>query len=98
LLSFSALERLGPSPRVSVEIGASRELLPARVLERLVAAGNGCGKDAAAELLEVERDHVRYRVTATLASLGERGGLLRAAFEALAAADRDAPVAAERPE
>ena len=84
LLLFSALERLGPSPRVSVELSAGRALAPVRVLEQLVAAGNGCGRDAAAEIVEVERDDVRYRLTATLASLGERGALLRAALEALA--------------
>ncbi|HTV18273.1 MAG TPA: mechanosensitive ion channel family protein [Polyangiaceae bacterium] len=83
LLSFSALERLGPSPRVSVELTTSRALAPARVLERLVAAGDACGKDAAAEILDVERDQVRYRLTASLASLAERGVLLRAALEAL---------------
>jgi small-conductance mechanosensitive channel len=85
LLSFSAVERLGPSPRVSVELSASRALAPARVLERLLAAGDACGRSAAAEITEVERDHVRYRLTATLPSLAERGALLRAALEALSA-------------
>lgn len=90
LLSFSALERLGPSPRLSVELSAGRAQAPTPVLMRLVAAGNVCGRDAAAEIVDVERDQVRYRLTATLPSLAERGTLLRAALEALAEAD--APV------
>jgi hypothetical protein len=97
LLLFSAIERLGPSPRVSVELSASRALAPARVLERLVGAGDACGKNAAAEILDVEREHVRYRLTATLPSLGERGALLRSALEALAADGSGASIApAER--
>jgi small-conductance mechanosensitive channel len=95
LLLFSALERLGPSPRVSVELSAGRALTPARVLERLVAAGNARGRDAAAEILDVERDHLRYRLTATLPSLAERGPLLRAALEALAAETVSAAVSSD---
>jgi hypothetical protein len=68
----------------------------------LLAAGAGCGKNAAAEILGVERDQVRYRLTVNLASLGERGVLLRSALEALGAlgataAQRDA-LGAERSE
>lgn len=95
LLLVSALERLGPAPRVSVELVAARALSPARALELLVAAGASCGKDASAELVAVELGHVRYRVTATLASLAERSALLRAALEALARGDASTPAVAQ---
>jgi small-conductance mechanosensitive channel len=90
LLLLSPLERLGPTPRVSVELIAARELGPARVLEALAAAGNRTGTSALAEIIEVQANHVRYRLTATLAALGERSGLLRAALEALPALELQA--------
>jgi small-conductance mechanosensitive channel len=87
LLLTSTLERLGPRPRVSVDLLVRRELMPQRVLEQLVSAGNASGNDAVAEIAEVDSSHVRYRLTATLASLSERSGLLRAALDALRHAD-----------
>ncbi len=87
LLLTSPLERLGPRPRVSVDLLVRRELVPQRVLEQLVAAGNASGGDAVAEIADVDTSYVRYRLTATLASLAERSALLRAALDALRSAD-----------
>jgi small-conductance mechanosensitive channel len=83
LLFTTPLERLGAAPRVSVELGAAREIPAVRVLEALVAAGNLAGADALAELVDVGERQVRYRLTATLATLGARSALLRGALEAL---------------
>jgi hypothetical protein len=85
LMLFSPLERLGPTPRVSVELCAPRELPASDVLEALVAAGNRRGRGALAEIAEVGPNSVSYRLTATLVSLSERSALLGAALEALAA-------------
>jgi hypothetical protein len=85
LMLFSPLERLGPTPRVSVELCAPRELRATDVLEALVAAGNRRGSGAVAEIAEVGPSSVSYRLTATLASISERSALLGAALEALAA-------------
>jgi small-conductance mechanosensitive channel len=84
LLLFSPLERLGATPRVSVELCAPRELSAIDVLEALVAAGNRRGSAAIAEIAEVGPSSVRYRLTATLVSITERSALLGAALEALA--------------
>jgi small-conductance mechanosensitive channel len=93
LLLTTTLERLGPRPRVSVELLARREVVPQRVLEQLLRAGNASGSDAFAEIAEVDSGHVRYRLTATLGSLAERSALLRAALDALSKADApDSPV------
>jgi small-conductance mechanosensitive channel len=83
LLLTSSLERLGSSPRVSVELVVSREVAPRRVLELLLAAGQARGGHALAEIAEVESRVVRYRLTATLGSMQERSGLLGSALEAL---------------
>jgi small-conductance mechanosensitive channel len=83
LLLTTPLERLGATPRMSVELGAPREIAAAQVLEALIAAGNRVGADALAELVDVSERHVRYRLTASLASLGGRSALLGAALQAL---------------
>jgi small-conductance mechanosensitive channel len=91
LLLTSPLERLGATPRLSVELCAARELAPERVLEALVAAGNRLGTQALAEISEVQPSQVRYRLTATLASLAERSGLLHAALEGIAGVELRLP-------
>jgi small-conductance mechanosensitive channel len=85
LLLLSPLERLGPTPRVSVDLIVPRTCSTARVLAALLAAGNRTGKNALAELIEVQAEQLRYRLTATLASLTERSALFCAALEALEA-------------
>jgi small-conductance mechanosensitive channel len=93
LLLTSSLERLGHSPRVSVELVVSRELASRTVLQALTAAGEARGSHALAEIAEVEPGHVRYRLTATLGSLHERSALLGSALDALAGIEASAPSA-----
>jgi small-conductance mechanosensitive channel len=83
LLLVSPLERLGAAPRVSVELYAPRELPAVEVLAALTAIGNTRGNAALAEILEAGPGAVRYRLTATLASISDRSALLGAALEAV---------------
>jgi small-conductance mechanosensitive channel len=87
LLLLSPLERLGPFPRVSVDLIVLRACSTARVLEALLGAGNRIGTNALAEILEVQAGQLRYRLTATLASLAQRSALLCAALAAVDALD-----------
>jgi hypothetical protein len=81
----STLERLGFSPRVSVEVLVSAALArPTRVLEILGGSVAQTGRDPSAELVSVEAAGVRYRLTASVSSLGGRSLLLRGCVEALA--------------
>jgi small-conductance mechanosensitive channel len=85
LLLTNTLERLGFSPRVSVEVLVSAALArPARVLEILGGSVAQAGRDASAELVSVESAGVRYRLTASVSSLAGRSLLLRGCVEALA--------------
>jgi len=88
LLLLSPLERLGRTPRVSVDLIVHRARSTARVLEERLRAGNRMAQNALAEILEVQAEQLRYRLTATLASLGERSALFCAALEALEALDQ----------
>lgn len=84
LLLTNTLERLGLSPRVSVEVLVSAALArPARVLEILGGSVAPPGRDPSAELVSVESAGVRYRLTASVSSLAERSLLLRGCVEAL---------------
>jgi small-conductance mechanosensitive channel len=89
LLLTQPLERLGATPRVSVELTVRREHEAAAVLAVLREAANGVGKDVSAEIADVELTHVRYRLTVTLGSLDDRSALLGAALGALYAAGLD---------
>jgi small-conductance mechanosensitive channel len=83
LLLGSALERLGSTPRFSVELLVTIAAGPLRVLDVLRRAGELAGKDAAAELVAVEAAGTRYRVSATCSSASGRSELLVACLEAL---------------
>jgi small-conductance mechanosensitive channel len=83
LLLASALERMGMSPRFSVEVCAAAHASPLRVLDVLARAGELAGTSATVELLAVETTAARYRVTATCASPRGRSALLVASLEAL---------------
>ncbi len=83
LLLASALERMGSTPRFSVEVCAAASASPVRVLDVLARAGELAGTGAAVELLAVEPSAARYRVSATCASARGRSALLVAALEAL---------------
>jgi small-conductance mechanosensitive channel len=96
LLLLSPLERLGPTPRVSIDLIVPRARPTARVLEALLAAGNRMGKNARAEILEVQAEQLRYRLTATLTSLAERSALFCAALEALDELERSEGSAASK--
>jgi small-conductance mechanosensitive channel len=85
LLLAHSIERMGPAPRLSVEVVVPTDVAPARVLELLTAAGERTGRDASAELVSVEPVGARYRVTATCSSLSGRSPLLQGVVEALAA-------------
>jgi small-conductance mechanosensitive channel len=84
LLLAHSIERMGPAPRLSVEVVVPADVPPARVLELLTAAGERTGRDASAELVSVEPAGARYRVTATCSSLSGRSPLLQGVVEALA--------------
>jgi small-conductance mechanosensitive channel len=84
LLLGSALERYGQNPRLSVEVLVRPDAAPGQVLDVLSAAGDRSGRDTRAELVGVERDAHRYRVTVTCLSLSDRSGLLRQIVEGLA--------------
>ena len=95
VLLLQPLERLGVAPRVSVELSVGREHEASTVLVVLRDAARSVGKDAAAEIADVDPGHVRYRLTATLSTLDDRSALLAAALGALSAAGMGArPVAA----
>lgn len=83
LLFGSALERLGLSPRLAVEVLVTGDAAPLRALDALARAGELVGKDAGAELLAVEAAGSRYRVTATCANVSGRSALLVACLESL---------------
>jgi small-conductance mechanosensitive channel len=83
VLLGSALERLGSTPRFSVELLVTIAAGPLRVLDVLRRAGELAGKDAAAELIAVEAGGTRYRVSATCSSASGRSELLVACLEAL---------------
>lgn len=84
LLLWSALDRLGPAPRLSVEVLVPMGSAPARVLEVLAAAAGARGRDVSVELVSIEAAFIRYRVNATLSSLEGRSPLLQTVVEALA--------------
>jgi hypothetical protein len=88
LLLTSPLERLGASPRVSVELSLPRAIAPARVLDALAAPGAGAAHETerVVEIVAVDATGIRYRITATLDTLAERSLLLRGALDALDAA------------
>jgi small-conductance mechanosensitive channel len=83
LLLWSALERLGQAPRLSVEVTVAPGTVPLRVLEVLSAAGERIGKNPSTEIVSVEPAGTRYRVTATLPTLSGRSPLLAGIIEAL---------------
>jgi len=83
LLLWSALERLGAAPRLSVEVLVASGVAPIRVLEVLGAAGERIGQNSNVELVSVEPVGTRYRVTATLPTLAGRSPLLMGVVEAL---------------
>ncbi len=83
LLLWSALERLGQAPRLSVEVTVAPGTVPVRVLEVLSAAGERVGQNASTEIVSVEPSGTRYRVTATLPTLSGRSPLLQGVIEAL---------------
>jgi small-conductance mechanosensitive channel len=98
LLFGSAIERLGASPRFSVEVLVNGDAPPLRALDALARAAQLTGKDAAAELLAVEAAGARYRVTATCANADGRSALLVACLEALTDAGlRGGPARSSRP-
>jgi hypothetical protein len=88
LLLTSPLERLGASPRVSVELSLPRAIAPARVLDALAAPGAGAAHETerVVEIVAVDATGIRYRITTTLDTLAERSLLLRGALDALDAA------------
>ena len=83
LLLWSALERLGASPRLSVEVLVASGVAPIRVLEVLSAAGARVGQDPSAEIVSIEPLGTRYRVTTTVPTLAGRSPLLQGVIEAL---------------
>jgi small-conductance mechanosensitive channel len=83
LLLWSAIERIGASPRLSVEVTIAPGPVPLRVLEVLSAAGQRIGQNSSAEIIGVEPLGTRYRVTATLPTLAGRSPLLQGVIEAL---------------
>jgi small-conductance mechanosensitive channel len=97
LLFGSALERLGSSPRFSVELLVSADAAPLRVLDVLKGAASLAGTEPRVELIAVEASGTRYRVSATTSSGAGRSALLVACLEALTDAGlRAAPPDSER--
>jgi small-conductance mechanosensitive channel len=86
LMLLSTLERIGPTPRLSVELIVPGDVAPARVLELLTATADRIAHDSSAELVSADQAGVRYRVTASLSTLSGRSPLLQGLLEALAGA------------
>jgi small-conductance mechanosensitive channel len=82
-LLLNAIERLGASPRLSVEVLVAPGVAPIRALQVLAAAGDRVGRDSSSEIVSIEPAGTRYRVIATLPSLAGRSLLLQGALEAL---------------
>jgi small-conductance mechanosensitive channel len=86
LLLSSALERFGKSPRVTAEILVISEAAPRDVLDLLTKAGDSTGRDSRAELVSLEGEGHRYRITATCRSFAERSALLQNIIDVLSQA------------
>lgn len=83
LLLACAIEQMGPSPRLSVDLVVPSDIAPARVLELLTASADRVARDARAELVSMDPTGLRYRITATLVTPSGRSSLLQGLIEGL---------------
>ena len=80
------LSALGVRPRLSIEIAVNAVASPTAVVRLLEEAASAVGRDVLVEVLAVDVDGTRYRVSATCDSLDGKTRLARDLIEALAAA------------